>query len=395
MMDSISTMAVILNIQNESSRNKKLQILKSQPAVQSVFKICYNPYWQFNVKPTQSWIQGQGIERFTSDTESLLRKLIRRDLSGAAAKRAVISELSRLEPMSQELLMRILSKDMRCGLGPKSINTVFPGLIPEFPVQLAKLYDPSKAVYPCLASYKIDGLRCVWENGKLYSRRGHELVGLGHIQEAIAPIAKEFGLTRLDGELTVPGKLFDDISGDIRSFKHTPNAVYNVFDAHKAEPICLAQRLSIAYTAAKIIQCPNISIVQHYTVRDENEALDMYEQAKANGYEGLMLKREDGMAFDGRNYDWMKIKPKDTVDVKVISIAEGKGKNELRVGALVCDFGGNTIRVGGGLSDDQRDRWFSDPDLIVGKMIEVDYMELSKNGALRHPRLVSVRGDLC
>lgn len=387
-MTSADKFRVIQNIANESSRMTKEVLLAQHQELKGVLKCAYDPFIKFYVKPTESWITDVGTSFFDNDTNKLLNHLMSRRLTGSAAKAAVIRELARLEPLSQELLLRILNKDLRMGVSNKTISKVFPGLLSYFPVQLASLYE-GRMAWPCLGSYKIDGLRCVYQNGKLYSRKGHELHGLDHIIEQL----RSYNITRVDGEIIVPGKKFDDLSGEIRSFKKTDDARYMVFDVHTNEALPLYKRQTLASQLVQAINDQSICYVEHRTLRSEQEAFDMYDEALDKGYEGLVIKKEDGLAYDGRNKDWQKIKPSDTTDVEVIGIKEGTGKYAGMVGALVCDYNGTAISVGGGLSDLQREQWFEDMNLILGRTIEVKYMEDSKNGRLRHPRLVTVRGD--
>ena len=46
-----------------------------------------------------------------------------------------------------------------------------------------------------------------------------------------------------------------------------------------------------------------------------------------------------------------------------------------------------------GMADTQRSEWFDNPDSIVGKVVEVQAMEVSKHGVLREPRFKGVRFD--
>lgn len=389
-MTSTEQMQVIMLVAQASGTIAKMQILKANPDLLNVLIPCYNPYIQYYIKPTINWIQLVGNETFSDTTATLLAALSSRKLSGKAAKVAVIAELNKLEPLSQNLLLCILNKDMRMGVQAKTINKVWPGAIPEFSVQLAKLYEPGKIAWPCLGSYKIDGLRCIFENGHFYSRYGKEFQGL----DKLAANLMELHVARIDGEIIVPGKSFDDLSGDIRSFNNSPDARYMVFDVHMpGNPLPLYKRQEYARLLCQMVNSEQICYVEHRTLRSESEAMDMYAEARDLGYEGLVIKKEDGLPYNGRNNDWLKLKPHDTIDLEVIGIEEGQGKYAEKVGALVCDLDGVDVHIGGGLSDYQRDMWMADPNLIVGKTIEVEYMELSKEGRLRHPRLKKVRGD--
>lgn len=388
-MNSSKKMMAIMQIRETKGRNAKMAILARYPELKNILRIAYNPYIHFNLKPTKEWINQCGLDMLDEKTSKLLQSLAEDRLTGSAAKHAVLEEFARLEPFSQQLLFCILTKDMRMGLQAKSINGVWPGLIPEFPVQLAHTFDEKRVTFPIIGTYKIDGLRCIYENGHLYSRYGRRFVGL----ERLENLLREAQMPRLDGELTVPGKTFDDLSGDIRSFKTTDNVVYNIFDVMADYPQAQHLRCTSIQLIALQLGSPLVKAVPSRTLMTMAEIDDMFNEARDEGYEGLVLKDEDALPFNGRSYAWMKVKSKDTVDVQVTDIKEGRGKYEGNVGALVCDFNGVDIQVGGGLTDDQREAWFRDPNLIVGKTIEVEYMEISKHGALRHPRLKYVRGD--
>ena len=141
-MNSADKMFMILEIQNTRGMNAKLEKLAQVPELKNILKLTYNPYIHFNIKPTKNWLQDNcGTDVFDATTSRLLQALAEEKLRGSAAKRAVLAEFERLEPMSQQLLLRILNKDMSFGMQAKSINKVWPGLIPEFQVQLAAKLD--------------------------------------------------------------------------------------------------------------------------------------------------------------------------------------------------------------------------------------------------------------
>jgi len=100
-----------------------------------------------------------------------------------------------------------------------------------------------------------------------------------------------------------------------------------------------------------------------------------------SGYEGLVLRQGD---------TWLKVKPVETYDVKVIGAKEGKGKNANKLGAFLTDMG----NVGTGFTDKQRqDYWRRYQHLNEDITIEVECMELTPDGKFRHPRFVRVRWD--
>lgn len=390
-MNSKEAMMALIRVGQTRGLKAKMAVLNEYPDIKPYLYACYNQYKQYYINPPARWYEiSPGTEVFSVDTWQLLNALANRALSGVAAKLAIVSTLEKLEPYSQELLLRIIGKDIKIGVQATTINKVFPGLIPMFAVQLAKLYEPGRMPFPCIGTYKIDGLRCIYENGQFYSRYGRPFVGLEHIAE----LFKKYKVYRVDGEIIVPGKRFDDLSGEIRSFNKNMDAKYMVFDVHPRGPMSpMYTRQALADMICQDIHQPNVECVPYRTLQNEREMEGMYQMARDEGYEGLVLKREDALPHDGRNWDWCKVKPRETIDLTVVNVLPGEGKYENMAGALVCEYGDQLVRVGGGLSDQQRYQWFKDNNLIVGKTIEVEYMEISKDGKLRHPRLKCVRGD--
>jgi DNA ligase-1 len=116
----------------------------------------------------------------------------------------------------------------------------------------------------------------------------------------------------------------------------------------------------------------------------------------AGGYDGLILRDPQGTwtrGDSGTGGEIIKLKRKLSYDLRVTGVEEGLGKNAGRVGALVCSFKGQELRVGTGFSDAERWGWWDTPDRIIGKIIEVEAMDYSKDGLLREPRMKGIRHD--
>ena len=119
-----------------------------------------------------------------------------------------------------------------------------------------------------------------------------------------------------------------------------------------------------------------------------------------------MLKDPDAKYECKRSVSWLKIKPFIEVSLTVTAVEEGTGRNEGRLGALVCegvDDGKRImVNVGSGLSDEQRmDFWAAyqeTPESVVGQIVEVraDAATRSQDSddvwSLRFPRFLRFRG---
>ncbi len=118
------------------------------------------------------------------------------------------------------------------------------------------------------------------------------------------------------------------------------------------------------------------------------------------GYEGIMIKDVDAPYLCKRRTFWMKWKPTITVDLEVVDMEEGTGKNKGKLGALVCKGTDQgvfiEVNVGGGLSDAQRIDFWTRKKELIGFIAEVkaDVVTQNEQGgySLRFPRFVGFRG---
>jgi DNA ligase-1 len=153
------------------------------------------------------------------------------------------------------------------------------------------------------------------------------------------------------------------------------------------------------------VQMQNVVMVKGKQINlDEPEAHEFMAKyandCVAEGYEGIMIKKLDAPYECRRSTFWMKWKPVITVDLEVIDIEEGTGRNAGRLGALVCEGvdEDRTIRVnvGSGLSDSDRDNFWTRKDSLVGYIVEVkaDAVTQNQDGtySLRFPRFERFRG---
>jgi len=399
-MDS-NEAGIILRKVERARGHAKQAILRDNPSMQKYFKTAYHPFIHFFIT-LKTMPPALGYSNFeAAGVNKLLNDLSKRRITGNAAKDAVFKVFKLLDPDSAYLLFRIINKDMKCGVATKTVNKLWPGLVPTHDIMLAYLYDESRVrSWPVLVSAKIDGLRTTWRNGKLLSRNGIELRGLDHVGEAI--IASGY-TGELDGEMYVHGKkTFDEVSGDIRAFKKSDNAVYYVFDAPSLDD----QETRICHAAGAVhvmnlcgydflrmvphILCHTHEEVLAAKIRIENEMAEL--EIKCDG---IVVKDPNAPYVGDRDWAWMKVKNADPVDLVVLDIYEGEPNTAFvgMCGGLIVRFNGVEVRVGGGLSQRQRMAWWQDPDQIIGKTIEVVYQEVTAAGSLRHPRLKTVRGD--
>jgi len=405
-------------------------------------KACYNPYVTFGVKQIPESVGITGAENPWQDFNELMVQLSQRQLSGHAARDAIQSLMERFD--SEEwntFLAPVLRRDMRAGISSTTINKICKKTdyeIPIFGCQLATNSEGrpemkgTKRLEP-----KLDGVRALFmlipgEDGEVtticFSRNGKQFDNFGHIEEQLCKSFVKIiracnGVDQgrslvngyvLDGE--VIGNTFQELMRQARrkSDVQAEDSVFNIFDIVPLEDFRrghwnaqLSKRIALLDAMRPVVDnMPNVELLPHIMVDLDTAAgkdqLERYAQDNVKaGFEGIMIKEMNAPYVCKRSTDWMKWKPVITVDLEVIGIEEGTGRNAGRLGALVCngvDDGKEiTVNVGSGFSDADRDSYWRDSNFIIGRTAEIlcDVITQNQDGtySLRFPRFVRFRDD--
>lgn len=169
----------------------------------------------------------------------------------------------------------------------------------EFKPMLACDHKPELLKFPYYASPKLDGVRAIVMNGKVYSR-SKKLIPNEHVQFMFG----RSELNGLDGELvvglpTAPDVYRNTVSG-VMSEDGEPDVTFNVFDNAKYATWAWATRFEQARSTIQHHPVIGLKLLGHNYIRDAAE-LDAYEAECLNGgYEGVMLRSPDGLYKFGR-----------------------------------------------------------------------------------------------
>lgn len=262
---------------------------------------------------------------------------------------------------------------------------------------------------PVIASFKLDGIRAIAENGVAMSRNGKPIPNR-HIQS----IFKHFGWDKLDGELVLndKGKDFNDVQSAIMSTFGAPSFSYVIFDdlTWLDHPYCTRYETAKS-TVLMLKQKTDIIKIVGSGIVTTQEALDnFYQYALREGYEGLITRDPLSPYKQGRStlkQQWMmKLKPLSDVEGTIIAIEElehnldtSTKKQENKVGGetlgafvVVLDDGVKvSVGTGKGLTAARRAEFWDDRENLIGKRLTLAYQELSKDGVPRFPRFKGIR----
>ena len=406
-------------------------------------KFCYNPYVTFGIKQIPESIGIVDAENPYDEFFELLNSLWRRELTGHDARDAIAEMSERFDSDEWNLFLApILRRDMRSGISSTTVNKICKGTDYEIPIFTCQLATNSEGRPEMKGTKrlepKLDGVRILMlvhpgDNTTLiicYSRNGKVFDNFTHIEEQVRKNVGELvaaaGRTKhmssgilkqgfvLDGE--VVGNSFQELMRQARRKENVAaeDSVFHVFDiipladfrrghwnAQLSKRIGLLEAMQPAFD-----KMPNMELLPHLQVdldtHEGNNQLERYaKDMVAAGFEGIMIKNLDAPYLCKRSTDWMKWKPTITVDLEVIGLEEGTGRNKGRLGALVCngvDDGKEiTVNAGSGFSDAERDSLWEDRNLIFGRTVEImaDAITQNQDGtySLRFPRFVRFRDD--
>jgi len=414
MLDTIKQIA-------EAKGNDKLVVMAKYPQMKDIFKYAYDPFMKYYMSAPQ--VEGNiDGHFFETSVWELLDDLASRELSGQASLEAVSDMIVSMYPDDAEVFKMILNKDLRCGINIKTINKVWPGLIPlvwdgskKPDIMLLRNFVGKKAKWPMMIAVKKDGVRgrCV---GNMLSRQGHKLIGHDHIEDELSKCPHDF-----DGELCVPGCGFDEASGLIRNNEPTPNSVYHVFDVPSV-PGTKEERYLWLLNNLVDTDCVKLIKQQFYY---KTGAMKFYDDSVKAGEEGIVIYDPDSLYEDKRSFDWMRLVPLKTADCVVIGFYEGKGKHAGSLGGIIVDYKGHEVRVGTGFKEkmakkdvDLNTLSISNPnlkgtkyqdiiegyqnirqyiwgrqDIFKGAIAECEFKEETKAGSMRQPRFKRWRWD--
>jgi DNA ligase-1 len=327
---------------------------------------------------------------------------------------------------------RILIKDLRCGVSEKTINNVVKKKhskyeVPVFSCQLAHGWDDheSKAKGDRLIEVKLDGVRVitiVHPDGRVdqFSRNGKELINFPQVKAQFEAVAKEGGISQptvFDGEIM--SSSFQDLMKQVhrKSDVQSDDAVLNLFDMLPLDDFEKGKCKSTQTNRSMKLKVwhdiwsdklNNVTIVGQELVNlDTSEGKKRFKEinqaAIDGGYEGIMVKDPNGVYECKRTTSWLKLKPFIEVSLTVTAVEIGTGRNDGRLGALVCEGEDAdkfiVVNVGSGFTDSQRESFWSGRDKLVNQIVEVraDAITQNQDGtySLRFPRFLRFRGFDC
>ena len=465
-MDAQQVYDHILKIAAASGRIEKGELLKElldTDLGKYVITQAYDPFITYGVKPVMP--KAFGAEPFDlKNVKARLSHLATRKITGNDARATVQGMLEGFDEAGAHLVYWMLNKDVKAGIAANTILEVAPGLIPVFSVMRAQAFEERFIKkWPVFVEPKYDGFRvsflCRDGHGGFFTRSGKRMPQLDHLVEPVIKLAltilqEQRASQELLETLDPVGSLINDsrsnlnfmldseavtgsfqaTSGDLRRKGEEAEATLIIFDIMSYAEFDAVGSHEKPYTGRRALVEEFVGFVddqplqksERYYANSLDEVMGLYEGFRNRGLEGAMVKIADGAYDKKKSRGWLKIKPEETEDLRIVGYFNGEAgtKYESMTGGLIFRReNGVHVRVGGGYSDAEREElwglWEHDAKILgvnpavgfkpgyeldpavqaqtgfklLGRLGEIEFHEETPDGSLRHPRFKRFRDD--
>ena len=444
----MSLLEKIEQIASESGRNKKIELIVEnilEPNFQQVFTYALSPFNNFGITP--NFKHSPKFERLTL---SQALEVIKNDIANHNHSNALIetveSTYNMLDPSDAEVFIRIISKDLKCGVGIGTYNSAIKQYnkthdyaltpIPTYPCLLASAYDEKLInrlmkdgkFIDCIAQEKYDGMRVnvvaikntdntvtIQYNGRSGKPIQIKSIELDNYFTKICNALNNSFV--LDGELLVrkDGKILDRKTGNgilnkaVRgtiSEEESDNIVMVLWDYIPLTPFEENNYNAEYATRYAKLDCilslvdsyDRVQIAQSYQIETIDDAQILFNKMRKEGKEGIIIKSEHNLWSDTRARDIIKMKALYECDLLCVDYEYGGGKYEGMLGALVLESSDKKVRVSVGTGFTDQERKELTPKNCIGKIVSVGYNERIKDktkdyDSLFLPRFIEIRED--
>ncbi|CEQ01579.1 DNA ligase [[Clostridium] sordellii] len=298
----------------------------------------------------------------------------------------------------QGFYTEIFMKSYKLGASKKLANSVFGStFVDDFKVMKSTNYKDCKRDFDKKAKkdgyaiyLKENGVRgeIIVNNGKvkIRSRQGLYVEGFLDIENSFRNLPN--GL--YEGELTAIGS-FKDSNERCRKTR----SIYSSNGIKKGVKIGLFDYISLE----DMIECKNNTptterkkFIENIAKNANSELIYYIEPIYIGSDLNMMDKilddvtatKEEGISaniltapYEFKKSKWaVKYKKFNTIDLKIIGMTEGDGKNKGKLGSMLVDYKGTPVGVGG-WTGYERDYYWNNQDEYIGRVLEISYKDIT------------------
>lgn len=398
--------SILAELSATRSLKEKEAILRANAdndGLKQAFQIAYSKELNFFVRGLRVPFFTNGLTPLTESVDLLVKNIAGRVYTGDDAK----SYMTQLVQTCEEpgTLLKIINRDLECGIQTTLTNKVWKDLITEPPYQSYTLFKEDllrKFNYKgAFSDEKMDGLYAdimVWPEQVIYrSRSGKELNFRApeEIEQRLMQAAENRGAFVAHGE----GLVIDDDGHHGVMERAEGNGYLNqdpadidrnlvrlvIWDivtmeeyiARKSKTDYADRRIEADLLVQEVDRRYNFRMVTGRKINSLKEAIDHFIEMRLQKKEGTVLKEAKMPWGDNKTKKGVKLKNEFDVDLEVVATTPHK-KDPSLVGALICRTrdGLLEVGVGSGLTDALRKK---PADYFIGQIITIKANDITKS----------------
>ena len=330
---------------------------------------------------------------------------------------AVYSTISAMSEDLQEVWIRVLTKDLKCGISVTSINKAIPNLIPVWSIQKASTYKEGKIKDGTWIgiTLKENGIHGTYYNGIIKSRQNKVFEGLDHIINEINILLQYFPDYVFEGELIRDN--IDNIS-DNENFRLTTSILSEEgadktlikldlfdllpkeeFDSLEPSTRTYKERLSQLKQIQSYINELGFKYIGVcdilYEGTDVSQIQKQLDIVDSKGLEGCVVSLDKPYQRK-RLTTLYKVKSFIEGDFKIIGYKESV-ENTNTLGSILIEYKDNVVGING-IPQEVKEILWNNKEKYLGTIVTVKYKGISKDSktgkeSLQFPSLIGLRID--
>lgn len=243
--------------------------------------------------------------------------------------------------------------------------------------------------FPLTVQPKFDGVRCLTNGEKMWSRRGKEFDNniINHLLNV------KCGDYIVDGELILPeGFPLQDTVSACKKFRPiSTQLLYRIYDV-VCEDKCYTERYEICKRIVSETNNAQVVLAPAHRVETNDEIYPYHEKFVKEGWEGTMIRLHGhGYKINQRTNQLLKLKDFLEEEFKVIDVIDGKGKF---VGAaiFICETPeGKTFETSPIGTMEYRKELFNNKEQLIGTYWTVRFQAYTKDKIPQFGRAINQR----
>jgi ATP-dependent DNA ligase len=242
--------------------------------------------------------------------------------------------------------------------------------------------------FPCYIQPKLNGVRCIYQNGKFMSRKGKEYTTLSHL----VPELKKLGIIIPDGEIYAPELTFQEIIRLVKKDRGEDNSTlqYWIYDQVNQDTFEERTRnIQGHFGTQNFIKLVRVETI---LVNSEEEIKKYHDKWVREGFEGAIIRNSDGRyKVKHRSKDLQKYKEFFDAEFEIVGGHEGSGPDAGTVVFEVKTKDGKVFSVRPKGTRELRTQYLMELCNLIGKELTVRYQNLSEDGIPIFPVGLAIR----